>query len=76
MREMGMTLMEFAILKAIYFFSPVSDLSDRSLQIIMRFREKYIGILNEYLLNDSLCNYEAALSRTTTFMGLLQTIEV
>jgi len=76
MREMNVTLSEYAILKAIYFFSPVSCLGDRTLQIIMRLREKYIGILNEYLLNDSLCNYEAALQRITSFLGILQVIEV
>jgi hypothetical protein len=53
MREMNVTLSEFAIIKAIYFFSPVSNLGDRSLQIIMRLREKYMGILNEYLLNSN-----------------------
>lgn len=47
MREMQTTMSEYVILKSIYFFSPVSNLGDRSLQIISRLRDKYIGILNE-----------------------------
>lgn len=76
MREMNVTLAEFAVIKAIYFFSPVSNLGDRSLQIISRIRDKFVGILNEHLLNDSLCNYEAALQRITQFMGIMQVLEV
>ncbi|KAI6213554.1 Nuclear hormone receptor family member nhr-34 [Aphelenchoides besseyi] len=76
MREMHLSSAEFAVAKAIYCFSSVSNLNDRSLQIIMRLRDKYTNVLNEYLLNDALCNYVDAIERITRIHGLLQVIEV
>ncbi|KAI6242009.1 Nuclear hormone receptor family member nhr-34 [Aphelenchoides fujianensis] len=76
MREMHLTMGEFAIAKAIYCFSSVSNLNDRSLQICMRLRDKYTNVLNEHLLNDSLCSYMDAVERITRIHGLLQVVEV
>ncbi|CAD5224408.1 unnamed protein product [Bursaphelenchus okinawaensis] len=74
MREMHLSLAEYCIVKAMYFFSPVSTLSDRSLQIINRIREKYANVLNDYLLNEM--GYMEAVERITKIHSILQVIEV
>uniref|UniRef100_A0A1I7S5V3 Uncharacterized protein n=2 Tax=Bursaphelenchus xylophilus TaxID=6326 RepID=A0A1I7S5V3_BURXY len=74
MREMRLSLAEYCIIKAMYFFSPVSTLSDRSLQVINRIREKYANVLNDYLLNEM--GYMDAVDRITRIHSILQVIEV